>query len=1140
MRRLPLILKFFLLILPYSLYSQVAKDSYSSGSVLATGKWFRIAVTKDGIYRIDYSKLKQIGLDNPSNPKIFGNNKGQLSYYNNDPKPDDLKELSVFLSTGSDGIFNEGDYLLFFGQGTDRWIYNKDTKEYDFLHHNYSDTAFYFLTSGTSPGKRVTIEAEPSQTANYSSTESDALFYHEVDDENLIKSGRDWFQPVSYVSGIDINPGFTDLNVSEKIKCDIRVAARASVTTQFRLYEGDILRKSVQVQSVNMFDNTGTQAQITDSVGLIQTGSGSPQYSIMFYNNGEAGAKGWLDYIRLQARRSNTYNGTEMQFSDSRAVAAGRITTFSINSQVSDVTIWDISDPMGARQIQYLKNGTNISFKASSDSLKTFIAFEQGNALAPAIKDEPIPNQDLHGSGPADMIIITHTLFKAYADKLANIHLKSNGLTSLVVPLDQVYNEFSGGIPDIAAIRNFVRMKYLKQKGTDHPLKYLLLFGDGSYENKTLPPDNPNFIPTYQSQNSNVVVSSFTSDDFYGLLEDGEGESDGTEDIGIGRLPVSDTLQAGIQLAKIKRYLDPDNMGDWKNIICLTADDEDGNTHMYDAEDLAVTLNDSVPAFNIDKIYLDAFRQSTSVSGDTYPEVNKAINDRINSGCLIFNYIGHGSETGLAGERVVKIEDINSWKNAGRLPLFITATCEFSRFDDIELNVATREMTGKTSAGELVLFNKDGGAIALMSTTRLVYSAPNHLLNKNIFTYAFTRDSTGNTMCFGDIIRLAKNNSGNGSNKRNFTLLGDPALKLAYPWHGKVITDSINNIPIADGIDTLKALSLVTIAGHVEDPYGNFKNNFDGTVSPVVFDKETQIKTLANDGGQAMTFYLRNNIVFSGKTMAKDGRFWFTFIVPRDINYSLGTGKISYYASDKNEDMYGNFNNVTVGGFANNVLSDTTGPMIHLYMNDTLFRNGGITDMNPKLLAVIEDKGGINATGSGIGHDLTAFLDDDPVNSFVLNNYFVNDFNNYMRGRITYNFSGLSEGSHKLTLKAWDNFNNSSQKSILFQVESGNKFILKNLLNYPNPFFDQTSITAGHNRPDDDLDVIINIYNLTGKIIKIIRTEVPSSGYSLPPIVWDGNDDGGKKVGRGLYPYVVTVTTSSGETARITGRMIIL
>jgi hypothetical protein len=1126
-----------MLLLPIKLCAQKDKDNYSSSSVLSSGEWFRIAVTADGIYRIDYSKLKQLGLVNLSNPRIFCNNFGQLSYYNDAPKPDDLKEISIFTFTGSDGIFNEGDYLLFYGKATNRWIYNYTTKEYDFLRHNYSDTAFYFLTSGSTPGKRIISAIEPSQPACYYSLESDALFIHEQENENLIKSGREWFQQIST---IHINPGFTDLLTSEKVKYSIRVASRASVPTIFRLFEGEVLIKSIQVQSVNLFDYTGTYARIADSTGSIQSGSTSPVYDIKFFNNGETGAQGWLDYIKLQGRKSNSFNGTVMQYGDSKSVAPDRITEFTIPSLNNDAIVWDISDPMNVKQIQYTKTAGNITFKATTDSLKTFIAFITGNALIPSIKSSAIPNQDLHSSEPADMIIVTHPLFRAFAEKLANIHLNNTGLVTQVVTLEQVYNEFSGGIPDIAAIRNFVRMKYQKQKGSSHPLKYLLLFGDGSYENKTLPPDNPNFIPTYQSQNSNVIVSSFTSDDFYGLLEDGEGEANGTEDIGIGRLPVTDTIQAGIVISKIIRYLDPVYMGDWRNVICITADDEDGNTYMFDAEGLASVINDSVPSFNVDKIYLDAFKQITSVNGQSYPEINKAINDRINSGCLIFNYTGHGNETGLAHERVVKTEDINSWKNSGKLPLFITATCEFSRFDDIEINTLTGQMTSKTSAGEMVLLNKDGGGIALMSTTRVVYSAPNYFLNRNIFKYAFNRDESGNTMCLGDIIRLAKNNSGSGPNKRNFTLLGDPALKLAYPWHGHVITDSINNVSVSNNIDSLKALSLVTVAGHIEDSAGKLMNTFNGVVSPLVYDKESKIKTLANDGGQVMEFNLRNNILFSGMTIAKDGKFRFAFIVPRDIDYSFGTGKINYYANDNSIDMNGNFSRIVVGGFSNIALTDTTGPDIKLFMNDTLFRNGGITDNNPMLLAIIKDKGGINTTGSGIGHDLTGFLDNDPNRTFVLNNYFENDFNNYMKGRIIYNLSGLSGGSHSLTVKAWDNFNNSSVETILFLVDTGDKFVLRNLFNYPNPFLNGTRISAEHNRPDAELDVTINIFNISGRIIKIIKTKVPSTGFALPPVIWDGNDDGGKRVGRGIYPYAVIITTGKGETARASGRMIIL
>jgi hypothetical protein len=1137
MRKIIQIWLISIMLFSVNLYGQKTKDSYSSSSKLSSGKWFRIAVTTDGIYRIDFSKLKQLGLENPSNPRIFGNNYGQLSYFNNDPKPDDLKELSVYLNSGNDGIFNEGDYLLFYARGTGKWIYNQTSRIFDYVNHNYSDTAFYFITSGSVPTKTLITTVEPSQPLSYSSSESDALFIHESDVVNIIKSGREWFEEIS---SVHIDPGFTELLTTENIKYRIRVAARASNSTIFRLYDGTETVKSVQVQGVNLSDYTGTRFQIVDSAGTFLPSSKSPVYDIRFFNNGQAGSQGWLDRITLQGRRTSVFNGPFLQFTDSRSVSPGGVTGFTVYNLTNEAFIWDVTDPLNVKQVQYTRSGQNAFFKSNTDTLKTFIAFSPINALTASVKPAAVQNQDLHASGPADMIIITHPLFRSYAGKIADIHLDHDGFLSQIVTPQEIYNEFSGGIPDICAIRNFLRMKYLRQKGTGHPLKYLLLFGDGSFENKTPPPDNPNFIPTYQSENSNVVVASFTSDDFYGLLDDGEGEADGTEDIGIGRLPVSDTIQAGIMVSKIKRYIDPVNNGDWKNVICLTADDEDGNTHMTDAEGLAAVLKDSVPAYNIDKIYLDAFRQTTTVNGQSYPEVNKAINDRINSGCLIFNYTGHGNESGLAAERVVKPEDINSWKNGGKLPLFITATCEFSRFDDIEFNVATRKWTGKPSGGEMVLLNKDGGGIGLMSTTRLVYSAPNFFLNRNIFACAFNRDSLGNSMGLGDIIRIAKNNSGSGPNKRNFTLLGDPALKLAYPYYGKVVTDSVNHVPVYNKIDSLKALSLISIAGHIEDIHGNVMNSFNGVVTPTVYDKASKIRTLANDGGQSMTFNLRNNILFSGKTMAKNGRFSFGFIVPRDIDYSFGEGKISYYANDDKEDMNGSFSEIIVGGFSKIIPDDTEGPDIKLFMNDTLFRNGGITDSNPRLLAILSDRGGINTTGSGIGHDLTGYLDNEKNKSFALNSYFENDFDNYTRGKIIYNLSGLTDGSHSLTVKAWDIYNNSSEKTIDFQVVSGGKFQLRNLLNYPNPFFIETSISLEHNRPDNELDVIINIYNIAGKIIRIIRTKVIATGYTLPPVSWDGNDEGGRKCGKGMYPYSVTIISGKGETARVSGQMIIL
>ena len=1117
----------------------IAGESYASSSVLSSGKWFKAAITSDGIYRIDYSKLKQMGLANPSNPKIYGNNQGQLSYYNTSNSPDDLIEIPVYLNRGTDGIFNEGDYLLFYAMGTHRWKYNIATDDYEYIRHNYSDTSFYFITSSSGPVKTIQDVAAPSGSPVYYTSSTEVLYNHEVESENLIKSGREWYQPISVFEGIQINPGFTNLVPSEKVEYSLRVLARSSIPSLFRLQEGESVLAGVLVPEVILLSSTGTYARDGIVSGSVTPSSTSPAYVVKFFNNGESAAKAWIDYVRLRARAVLSFNGKSREFFDSRSVSPGGITEFTIKSNITDMVMWDITDPMNPRNVPFTRNGDNCRFVANTDSLRRFIAFSYAGSGSPRIRNSELPNQDLHSSEDADMIIVTHPLFLKYAAKLASIHEANSGLKSLIVTPEQIYNEYSGGIPDIAAIRNFIRMKYMRQLGSDR-LKYLLLFGDGSYENKTQPPHNPNYIPTWQSQNSTVVVSSFTSDDFYGLLEDGEGEAEGTEDIGIGRFPVSDTASAGVLVEKTRRYLDSSSTGNWRNIITIAADDEDGNAHMSDAEGLYSLLNNSYPQFNVDKIYLDAFRQVTSVNGQSYPDVTKAIDDRINSGCLIFNYLGHGNEIGLAHERVVKTENINSWKNLAKLPMFITATCEFSRFDDIEINPITRDMVGKNSAGEMVLLNHDGGGIALMTTTRVVYSAPNYTLNRNIYNYAFTPDENGEALRLGDVIRLAKLNSGNGMNKRNFLLLGDPAIRLAYPWHGNVVTDSVNGISVTMPSDSLKALSLITVSGHVEDNSGNTLSGFNGTVWPLVFDKAAKIRTLSNDGGPTMEFELRNSIIFSGKSGVKNGMFSFSFIVPKDISYSFGPGKISYYASEGDTDMAGDFRNIIVGGFSNTVMTDTTGPEIKLFLNDSLFRQGGITGSDPVLLAIIKDEGGINTTGSGIGHDLTAWLNGDKNQTYVLNSFFETEINDFSKGRVNYPVGYLGGGDHSITLKAWDNFNNSSEATLNFVVRTEEGFILNNLINYPNPFTDQTNITAEHNRPDEDMEVRIDIYNMNGQKIKVLETEFVTTGYRLPPISWDGNDDGGNRVGRGIYPYTVVIRTSSGEVSRVSGRMIIL
>ncbi len=1114
-------------------------QDYAPGSVLGTGKWVKFAVTEDGIYRLDYSRLKEMGITDPANAVLYGNNTGQLSFYNDGSAPDDLRRIAVRPEKGSDGIFNEGDYLLFYAEGTHRQIYDKSTGSYDFLRHCYSDTAWYFLTSAPGGPDLVVTETVPAAPHNNTSSATDVMYRHEHEDVNLIRSGREWYQQV--VPGTQNNVGqpFNDLIVTERIKYRLRVLGRSDTGVSFIFRQGTEELRTISVAPVSMTDINGIYASITEVTDSCFPASSAPGFSLTLQTGGNLAATGYIDYVDYMARARLIYRNSQLFISDSHSVGPLNTTLFTITGSAS-LMVWDVTDPFSPKAIQTSSVSGNTLFTADTDSLRKFIAFTTDNIRQPLNTYMAVANQNLHGLDRADMIIVTHPLFEDYAGKVAEIHLADDGTTSIIVTPGQVYNEFSGGIPDAAAIRNFIKMIYERGSTAGSPLRYLLLFGDGSYENKTPAPMNNAYLPTWQSVNSHIGVLSFTSDDFFGLLDEGEGEADGYLDVGIGRLPASDTVSAGIMVRKIAAYLSGSSQGSWRDILCLVADDEDSNLHMMDAEGLSETASAAAPPLTTQKIYLDAYRQETTITGSSYPDAAKAIDDRMAAGCLIMNYVGHGNETGLAHERVIRTDNINSWRNETMLPLFITATCEFSRFDDVDINQATGEISARTSAGEMVLLNPEGGGIALMSTTRVVYSAPNYTLNRNIYDQAFRTAGDGRAMRLGDIIRLAKINSGTGMNKRNFLLLGDPALRLAWPVEGRVVTDSINGVSVGYATDTLKALSLVTISGHIEDNEGNLLTGFDGTVEPFVFDKPGHVTTLANDGGSTMTFPVEGNMIFRGSTTVSGGTFRFSFIVPLDINYSFGSGKINYYASDGTVNMNGSFSGITVGGFSDNYVNDSEGPVIRLFMNDTLFNDGGVTDTSPVLLALLSDPTGINATGTGIGHDIIVWLDDDMSDAVVLNTLFRADIGVHSSGSLIYPMVIADKGEHTISLRAWDNLNNPSVATLRFVVETSGTFRLTDLLAFPNPVSETTRFTAGHNRPGTEIDITITVFSTDGRAVRVIRDHVNSTGYALPDIPWDGCDENGGRVARGLYLWRVEAVTSGGEKCSATGRIIIL
>jgi hypothetical protein len=564
-------------------------------------------------------------------------------------------------------------------------------------------------------------------------------------------------------------------------------------------------------------------------------------------------------------------------------------------------------------------------------------------------------------------------------------------------------------------------------------------------------------------------------------------------------------------------------------MITFIGDDEDSNIHMSQSDQLAAIVDTTYHAYNIEKIYLDAYQQEQTPGGERYPQVNEAFDKRMEKGCLILNYTGHGGEVGLAHERILEVGQINAWDNKCNMPLFVTATCEFSRFDD----------PGRVSAGEYVLLNPNGGGIGLLTTVRLVYSTPNFILNRNFYFVAFEPEN-GEQPHIGDVYRKTKVLSGYSTNNRNFTLLGDPALKLNYPTYN-VATTHINNVPVGANADTIRALSRITIKGMVTDSLGNKINNYNGVLYPTVFDKVTTVTTLQNDPPiSAFTFKTQRNVIYKGKLNVVNGDFEFTFVVPRDIQFQFGAGRISYFAENGVFDAAGAYENIVVGGSDPNAPADGTGPQVRLFLNDSNFVAGGMTDASPKLFAMIFDSSGVNTVGNGIGHDILAVLDEETDNALVLNDYYQANLNSYQSGTILYPYSKLSEGPHTLSLKVWDVYNNSSTAKTDFVVSSSATLALAHVLNYPNPFTTNTAFYFEHNQACSEFNVTIQVFTVSGKLVKTINEPVHTNGYRSSGITWDGRDDYGDPIGRGTYIYKVFVRSADGQTAEQYEKLVIL
>lgn len=1124
---------------------------YSPHSALAQGQWYKIATNEDGIYKVSGSQLQKMGFSisdlNIDNIRLYGNGGGMLAEANSTYRHDDLKENAIEIhDLNNNGKFEADDYFLFVGTSSTAWTYNNSLGIFTHLKDIYDDYAYYFVTVKSGLGKRIQIDTNSYTSPNKSVNTFMDFKYYENDSLNLIKSGREWYgEQFSVINAYNYKFRFNNIEPNLPIIMRTNSVARSTLNSNM-LFRANGNEKTIQYSATSTNYLAQYATSVTDTLNFKTS---NPLINVeAIYSKPNSSATAWLNFIEINAYRHLTLDGGQMNFRQPSVTGLGNVAEYTIENANSSTKVWDISNPINPMEMPTTLSNNTLKFVSSSDSLRTF-AVHYGDYKSP-ILIKAVENQDLHSLEKIDYVIIYHNNFKAQAEELADFHREKRNLRVFTIDAEPIYNEFSSGAKDITAIRDFMKMLYDKSAGNVNDMpKYLLLFGDASYDYKDRIANNTNMVPTYESGNSLAPTASYCTDDYYGLLDDNEGSgSNGSLDIGIGRFPVTNISQAKSIISKIKRYKSPENftnnssgscstgsngvdgLADWRNITCFIGDDEDGSLHTAQADYLANYVWDNYPDYNIDKIFFDAYTQIITPGGQRYPEVNTAINQRVEKGALIINYTGHGGEEGWAHESVLEVKDINSWSNYYNLPLFVTATCEFSRYED----------PGRISAGEYVLLNPNGGGIALLTTSRVTYSSTNFSLSKVVYQNILKKIN-GEYPSLGDVIRISKNGAGSVSANKNFVLLGDPALKLVYPYDD-VFTTDITDANSGNSIDTAKALQKITIKGEIQKA-GTINTSFNGVIYPTIFDKAQIYSTLGNDNDSPIySFKLQKNIIYKGKANVKNGKFEFTFVVPKDISYSFGHGKISYYASDSSMDANGFMDSLIIGGSNNLASVDNEGPKIRLFINDTNFINGGITNENPRLLAKIFDENGINTVGNGIGHDITAILDANSSLPIVLNDYYEAELNNFQKGSVVYPYSNLAEGMHTISLKVWDVYNNSATESIDFLVSTNTEFTLDHLINAPNPVYNNTSFIFEHNQSCDLLDLRVFIYNMSGQMVRELKATVNSSGFRVGPgeLVWDGTGNGGTKLSNGVYVYKILVENSLGIYTEKTSKLVLL
>ena len=1076
-----------------------------ASSVLASGDWWRLAVQGTGVYRLTVDDVPGLDGAEVSQIGLYGGSGEMLSLNNSQTPVDDLRPVAIEVhDADGDGRFGQGDWLLFFGEGTDVWSYVAGDRRWEMTRHSYATANHYYLTTTAAEPLRIAVAAAP--VADTVMGDYTAVAMVNRDQTNVYRTGQTWLGEKFTVSSATRNFTLSLPATASGITLRYALASISSATGTFNISTTGFSRS-------NSITTSGKYSTVLEA---INARAQSLNFTIR-YIPGESTAEGYLDFIEITGIVPLALGSGQTLVRNNRHLGSTAAFRYSGGS---GLRVWEVTKAGREREMA-LADGQWVDYTTEA---RMYVAFDGSNYLAPAAVAK-ISNQDLHGAAAADLVVVCHPRFVSQAQRIALLHELLDGMETLVVTDQQVYNEFSGGKQDPMAMRSFLR--HLRKSHPERAPRYLLLFGKASYDPRNILGNSVPTLVTYETVFSfDDDGGSYSSDDMMGYLDDNEsGGSAQSLDVSVGRLPAKDEAEATHLVDKIEGYMMRRDLGEdaargsWRNFVALLADDADpsraGDTvFAHSSEVTAKKINASYPDFNVERLYADAYRQQNNAIGSFYPELKNALTRRIDNGCLLLNYIGHGSVHYIGTERYVEPSDINAYSNAGRLPLLVTSTCSYGYHDLVD------EICG----AEAFLL-ASGGAVSVISATRPI----SHMerFNSDVILYALDTAYT-----IGDALRMAKNRT---VVSPCISLLGDPALHLSVPSNVVEVTNIDGHDVDAAVGDTATVLSQVTVRGEIRNTAGELVTDFDGTIYPTVYDREMMCHTMANDNpGTEVAFCQQKNVLYRGAAPVTGGRFEYTFMVPRDVAYQYAPGKLSHYAVSGYEHAAGSYKNLYFGGLNEEVVISETRPQIALYLGDENFRNGGLTDASPMLVAHLSDSVGINAFGSGLGHDITVMIDNKPGSMTVLNDFYESDISDSRRGTVRYPLEGITSGNHTLTLKAWNIWGFSNTATIAFRVQSTDTLEFCSMTVAPNPAKDYAEFRYETNGSANITSAVLQVYSPQGGLMYSVEPTVTAGSYVVGPVRWDLS-----QVSPGMYLARMLVTTDDGETHQSTAKVIV-